>query len=72
MKVSFSAPQTQALVSLLCTVGTFSTLDLRVENSALLERGGGLRARALHVTVWRNGEPTTWTIALDGETHEAA
>lgn len=63
-RIALSAPQTQALVSLLCTIGTYQTIDLREVEA--------LGVSAVRVTVWRSGEPTSWQLEADGGTYEAA
>jgi hypothetical protein len=61
IRVSLSAPQTQALVSLLCTLGTYTTIDVREYPSG-----------DISVTVWRSGEPTRYRLAPSGATTEQA
>ena len=58
-RTSLSAPQTQALVSLLATVGPYVSADV-------FETSSG----AVVVTVWRQGEPTRWRLESDGQTRE--
>lgn len=58
-KIRFNAAQTQAMVSLLCTVGTYANLDIRHEDGQSIE-----------LTIWRAGEPTSYRIMGDGYTVE--
>lgn len=63
-KIRFTGPQTQAIVSLLHTVdATGSSIDLTYD-------GSGNLGEPIYVTVWRDGDPTTWQINLDGYTKE--
>lgn len=61
-RISLSNLQTQAFVSLLCTIGTYNSIDISQNNEYV---------GPFDVTVWRNGEPTTWTIEPDGTTRES-
>lgn len=58
-RVTLTPPQTQALVSLLTTIGVYLSIDVREG-----EMGDVL------VTVWRQGYDTTWTLHPDGGTYE--
>jgi hypothetical protein len=59
-RIRMTDPQGWAMHSLLCTVfGQYQGLELHMRNEILL------------VTIWRQGDPTTWAIAPDGETREA-
>jgi hypothetical protein len=62
-RTTFTPAQTQALVSLLCTIGAYVSIDIR-------ELSGG----RIGVTAYRDAfeSPVTWGIALDGETRETA
>lgn len=59
MKIRLNAAQTQALVSLLCTLGQYVNMDIEHEPGSNVE-----------VTIWRNGEDNHYRIEGDGYTVE--
>lgn len=59
MKIRFNAIQTQAMVSLLCTLGTYTNIDVEHEEGQSIE-----------IVVWRKGEPVRYRIMGDGYTVE--
>ena len=59
-KIRMTDPQAWAMHSLLCTVfGQYQGLDFNMRGGILL------------VTIWRQGDPTTWAISNDGQVKEA-
>lgn len=62
MRYILSAPQTQALVSLLSTLGPYVGLDVYEPSPT----------GHVEVAIWRNGDATLYRIDAAGETREVS